>query len=187
PVGNYQIGSYSHLQSYYNNIKPWLENVTSVSLTASPWRVDYLGSVTLDWSASNASACSATTSDGWSGTVATAGSVTLTMNQTTTYTINCSGAGGQASQSLKVEVNPPTWDAVECLFNWAEATYPDLLRRDFIQITQFSNPYRYRYYSATKSYAGVSDDSNHVYYKGPGGVLEDLGPASVWLAKSACQ
>ena len=28
PVDNYQIGSYSHLQSYYDNIKRWLENTT---------------------------------------------------------------------------------------------------------------------------------------------------------------
>ena len=28
PESNYQVGSYSHFQSYYNNVKQWLENTT---------------------------------------------------------------------------------------------------------------------------------------------------------------
>ena len=77
---------------------------------------------------------------------------------------------------------PPT----ECLFNWAEINYPTL----FVPAgspTLVSSGYTYRYYSATQAYLGVSSVDNHVYYLGPDGNLQDVGPLSDWLSKAGCQ
>jgi hypothetical protein len=77
-------------------------------------------------------------------------------------------------------------DSIECLFNWAERNYPDLLA-PAASPTAASNLYTYRYYLATHAYLGVSSMDNHVYYKGPDGKLQDEGPLSDWLPKADCQ
>ena len=75
----------------------------SVSLSASPASVASGGNTTLTWSASNATACSA--SGAWSGSMATQGSQsTGAITATKTYALNCSGTGGTASQSTTVTV-----------------------------------------------------------------------------------
>ena len=77
---------------------------------------------------------------------------------------------------------------VDCLFNWAESTYPQLLAPPAVSAT--AEPYYYRYYSQTDSYVGTSSLDNHVYYLvGPisGNDPLDLGPLSTWLATSGCQ
>nr|WP_315469214.1 hypothetical protein [uncultured Undibacterium sp.] len=59
---------------------------------------------TLTWSASNASSC--TGSGNWSGTQATSGSLTVNATQVgeLSYSLNCSGAGGSATQTSKLAV-----------------------------------------------------------------------------------
>jgi len=189
PQYDYQMASYSHLQSYYNNIKLWLENASptanpAISFSASPATVNYLAATTLTWSSAHATACSATTSDGWSGDVALSGSVALAMNLGTTYTLSCIGPGGKATQAVRVAVNPPPPEKIACLLDWAERNYPNLFHP--AAATQFSTPYLYRHYLNTRSYAGVSTLDNHVYYLSPAGVLEDEGALSAWLVKSSC-
>ena len=74
----------------------------------------------------------------------------------------------------------------ECLFTWAESNYPTLFAPAGSP-TVVSTVYNYRYYSATQAYLGVSSFNNHVYYKGPDGNLQDVGPLSDWLPKAGCQ
>ncbi len=94
-------------------------------------------------------------------------------------------AGVPASTANAVKMNPTSQE--QCLLNWAESTpkYAGL----FLPVgaaTQISPPFTYRYYSQTNTYVGVSSDNNHVYYKGPNGVLEDIGDLSTWLATAEC-
>jgi len=76
----------------------------SVSLSFSSDSVATNTEFTLTWSSTNADTCSA--SNDWSGNKATSGSETLTENQvgTKTYTLSCTGDGGDASANVTVEI-----------------------------------------------------------------------------------
>ena len=76
--------------------------------------------------------------------------------------------------------------ATECLLNWAENAYPDLLAPAGSP-TAVWNTYTYRHYSASDSYVGASTVNNHVYYMGQDGNLQDVGSLSDWLPKAGCQ
>jgi hypothetical protein len=64
------------------------------------------GSATLTWSTTDATSCTA--SGAWTGTQATTGNATLTPTtaENITYTLQCTGAGGNASKSVDVSVKP---------------------------------------------------------------------------------
>ncbi len=80
--------------------------VPTVTLTASATDVAASGAVTLTWSSTHATACTA--SGGWSGALATAGSMAETVAASATYTVTCTGDGGSQSQSVSVTAwNPP--------------------------------------------------------------------------------
>jgi hypothetical protein len=75
-----------------------------VTLTATPASVVSGSSVTLNWSSTNASGCSAAGS--WSGTKPTSGSASsgaLTANST--FTLQCTGPGGTVSTAASVSVS----------------------------------------------------------------------------------
>jgi hypothetical protein len=191
PQNNYQIASYSHLASYYAKIKPWLENYGTLpaplaSLGVSPASIDYLGSATLAWSSTYASACTLRAGDGGAQAVATSGSQRISPAVTTTYTLFCAGSGGSAGQTAKLTVNPVPARLVDCLFNWAEKQYPLLLVPAGVPTQSFA-PYAYRFYWYTGVYTGVSAADNHVYFLGRDGALQDLGNLSDWLARAACR
>jgi len=77
----------------------------TVSLSANPLSVSYNGSSTLNWSSTNATSCTA--SGAWSGSRATSGSQTRSsLTTTSTFILTCIGAGGSASQSVTVSVEP---------------------------------------------------------------------------------
>jgi len=77
-----------------------------VSLTSASAQVSFGSSTTLIWSSTNAESCSA--SGGWSGSVATTGSLsTEPLTASTTYNLVCTGLGGSANQSITVSVNTP--------------------------------------------------------------------------------
>ncbi len=78
----------------------------TVTLTAYPSTINVGNSSVLSWTSTNATSCVA--SGGWSGNKNTNGSQTVNPTQTTTYLINCTGAGGSASASATVYVNQPT-------------------------------------------------------------------------------
>lgn len=76
----------------------------------------------------------------------------------------------------------------DCLFNWAERTYPTLFAPAGATSTT-SAPYYYRYYSQTSAYLATSSADNHVYYLGPASnsTILDAGALSTWLANANCQ
>jgi MYXO-CTERM domain-containing protein len=77
----------------------------TVSLSASPMTVAVNGSTTLTWSSSNATTCTA--SDGWTGSKPMSGNETRTdLNDTTTFSLQCTGAGGSDGASVTVTVTP---------------------------------------------------------------------------------
>ncbi|RMF97483.1 MAG: hypothetical protein D6727_05445 [Gammaproteobacteria bacterium] len=77
-----------------------------LDLSAAPPAVAYNGSSTLSWTSSDADRCTA--AGGWSGDKPVNGSQRLDgLTQTATYTLSCTGAGGQAQRSVVVEVAAP--------------------------------------------------------------------------------
>ncbi len=86
--------------------------VPTVAITASASQVGAGDSVTLSWSSSNANSCAA--SGAWSGVRSTSGSASVgPLQADSTFVLNCSGAGGSASDTVSVTVdsvplNPPS-------------------------------------------------------------------------------
>ena len=80
----------------------------------------------------------------------------------------------------------PAPPLIDCLFNWAEGTFP-ILFGPAGSITTVGTFYTFRYYSATDTNLAVSSVNNHVYYQEPNGNLVDEGPISDWLPMAGCQ
>ncbi len=72
---------------------------------------------------------------------------------------------------------PPTANSSRA-FNWAEATYPQLLTPSPAAAGSAMG-YFYRYYSGTNSYVGTKDGA--VFYMGPNGVIQNMGPLSNFM------
>ncbi|HSX23774.1 MAG TPA: hypothetical protein VLE74_01610 [Candidatus Saccharimonadales bacterium] len=92
---------YIDIHFYYQAAKP------TASISASAGTVNQNGALTINWSSTNATSCSA--SGTWSGTKATSGSENRSGDTATTgtktYTINCGGEGGNATAQTSVTVN----------------------------------------------------------------------------------
>ena len=75
-----------------------------------------------------------------------------------------------------------------CLFDWAERTYPTLFAPPGATLQTLA-PYVYRHYPATQTYLGRSSIDNHVYYLGPlsGHAILDVGALADWLATAGCR
>ncbi len=73
-------------------------------LSSSELTVPTDGSVTLTWSSTNATSCTA--SGSWGGGLATSGSQSRVVSQNSTYTLTCNGAGGGATASAMVTASP---------------------------------------------------------------------------------
>jgi len=77
----------------------------TVSITANPTTVMSAGTAILTWSSTNATSCVA--SGGWSGSRATSGSETTTpITAATSYTLACTGPGGNGAATANVAVAP---------------------------------------------------------------------------------
>ncbi len=103
------------------------------------------------------------------------------------YTIFLGGtntAGTPTPIDVKVSAIPVS--ATDCLFDWAEKNYPELLSPAGA-VSQTWESYYYRSYPDTSSYVGVSSKDNHVYYAGADGVPVDQGASSIWFALSGCK
>ena len=95
------------------------------------------------------------------------------------------GPGGSSCTTISLtKVSENNYEN-NCLFNWAEATYPKLLSPSGVASLQ-SSPYTYRYYKNTNSYLGVSSGNNHLYYLGPDNTMQDLGLLSGWMVTAGC-
>ncbi|MEK7538952.1 MAG: peptidoglycan-binding protein [Patescibacteria group bacterium] len=76
--------------------------VPTVTISATPASVTSGSPITLTWSSTNATTCTA--SNGWTGTKAISGTQASNPTTTTTYTLTCTGAGGSSAQSTTVTV-----------------------------------------------------------------------------------
>ncbi|MBZ0092148.1 MAG: DUF1566 domain-containing protein [Sulfuricellaceae bacterium] len=75
----------------------------------------------------------------------------------------------------------------DCLFNWAERTYPNQFAPAGAT-SRNSAPYYYRYYPQTRAYLATSSADNHLYYLGPisNNEIRDVGAVSAWLTTANC-
>jgi hypothetical protein len=73
-------------------------------LSASASSVPVGQSVTLTWSSTNTTACTA--SGAWTGAVSLSGNSTLTVKANGAYTLTCTGPGGTASQTVSISAVP---------------------------------------------------------------------------------
>lgn len=79
-------------------------SVPTVTIAASPTTVSSGGATTLTWSSANATSCTA--SGGWSGAKTASGTEQIgSLTQSTTFTLTCSGAGGDAQNQTQVVVS----------------------------------------------------------------------------------
>jgi hypothetical protein len=91
-------------QSVTVNVNP--PPAPTVTLSAAPSTVAYNAAASLNWSATNADACTA--SGGWGGARATSGTAsTGSLTVSTVFRLDCTGPGGSATQSVTVTVTPP--------------------------------------------------------------------------------
>ncbi len=74
----------------------------TLSFSANPTSIQTGSSSVLTWDSTNATACTAT--NGWSGSKTVDGSQSVSPTATTTYQLECSGAGGTTTQSVVVSV-----------------------------------------------------------------------------------
>ncbi|MEZ4104066.1 MAG: G8 domain-containing protein [Candidatus Paceibacterota bacterium] len=75
----------------------------TLQISASDTTISSGDSVTISWSSTNSTSCSA--SDDWTGVKAVSGSETIrNLTQTKTYTLACVGEGGTATKSVTVNV-----------------------------------------------------------------------------------
>lgn len=88
-----------------------------------------------------------------------------------------------ALAAVGAPLSPPN-----CLFDWAERTYPTLFAPAGASSVGAAS-YYYRYYSQTGAFLATSSADNHVYYRGPnsGDATVDVGELSTWLATAGCQ
>ena len=86
---------------------PTSPTAPSVALTASPSSIVQGQPSTLAWSSTNATSCTA--AGAWSGAKALSGSLAITPQSASTYTLDCVGAGGTATATASVDVTaaPP--------------------------------------------------------------------------------
>ena len=77
----------------------------TVSVSVSPTRAGLGAPITVTWSSQYAQSCTA--SGGWSGSKDASGSTSLPLTSANTFTLACTGRGGQASASATVEILPP--------------------------------------------------------------------------------
>jgi len=83
----------------------------TVTLATNPAIVATGGSSALTWNSTNTTSCTA--SGGWSGIRATSGTEsTAPLSATTSYTLACTGPGGNANQSVTVTVAPAPAPAI---------------------------------------------------------------------------
>lgn len=81
----------------------------TLNLAVSPPTLTTGGTITLNWSTTNATSCNA--SGDWEGSKATSGSQDIVASTAglATFTLTCTGKGGDVSRSVRVTVNaPPT-------------------------------------------------------------------------------
>jgi type II secretory pathway pseudopilin PulG len=93
----------------------------SVTLSASPTKILRGESTYLSWQGQKVTSCEA--SGAWSGTKVTAGGQYVAPTSSSSYTIRCSGIGGQTSHTVTVTVDPPRQALHRCYQFWHGGDY----------------------------------------------------------------
>ena len=98
------------------------------------------------------------------------------------------GYYGDWSPTLRVAVGDavtPTVSAIDCLFNWAELSVPQVLTPPTLTRTDIP-PYSYRFYPGSGTAVAISSNDSHVYLYN-GGHLTDVGTSAEWFSRAGCQ
>lgn len=139
-----------------------------------------------------AATCSA---NGQTNQIVTAASSPITVTGLTngvayTCVVRAENAVGSGPASTGSTVTPSGSGHVleDCLFNWAERSYPQLFSPAGAASASLP-PYYYRYYSETGNYLATSSADNHLYVLGPvtNDYLLDVGPVTDFLTLAGCQ
>ena len=102
------------------NVQPPVPTEPSLSFSASQTSVAYNGSVTLSWSSSDADSCTA--SGDWSGSKSVTGSESVSgLIADSSFTLECSGAGGTISRQVQISVSPEVSNGTATL-SWQPPT-----------------------------------------------------------------
>ena len=130
---------------------------------------------------------------GVSGSVATSGGIVyanLTLNSLVpgNYTIFVGGTSTFGTNTpIDVKVTSIPVSSTDCVFNWAEQTYPNLFSPAGA-MSQTQSNYYLRYYQKTNSYLGVSSTDNNVYYlSAAGGNPQNVGSLSTFMKTAGCK
>jgi len=108
------------------------------------------GSVTLNWSATNATSCTA--SGGWSGSQQTNGTLLVgPLTQNTTFSLTCSGDGGNVIEMLMVSVEG------QLALSWTAPTE----NVDGTPLTDLAG-YRIYYGDSSRDYSDMADVADPV-------------------------
>lgn len=77
--------------------------------------------------------------------------------------------------------------AVDCIFNWAENTFPQFFSPAGTTSASYA-PYYFRYYTGTANALATSSADNHLWVLGrdTGNNLLDIGPAESFTARAGC-
>lgn len=111
---------------------------------------------------------------GWTGACTGTGSCTVNMSRsqyvTATFTVKTAVATAKS----------------DCLFDWAERTYPELFSPAGMK-SQNDYGYYFRYYPGTRNYLGTANVDGQITFLGTDGVISPLGHANNYLAAASCQ
>jgi hypothetical protein len=78
----------------------------TVTFTSSATSVTAGAAVTLTWSSTNATSCTASGGTGWVGSESTSGTLAVAISASETLGLTCTGPGGSATQSVSVKATP---------------------------------------------------------------------------------
>ncbi|MRW86538.1 DUF3443 family protein [Pseudoduganella sp. FT26W] len=107
----------------------------SVSLTLAPANITTAQSTVLSWSSANTTSCTA--SGAWSGSKATAGSVTITptASGSFTYSLACSGDGGTANASSVLSVTAALSNSTAILVDSGPSGVSGVINVPYVSVT----------------------------------------------------
>lgn len=105
-------------------VSPAAGNV-ALSFSATPISINSGQSSLLSWSSTNATSCTA--NGGWSGAKSTSGSQSVSPTVSTSYTLDCTGAGSPASQTINISVTPVSTQTATGAYDFEEVSGQMLL------------------------------------------------------------
>jgi hypothetical protein len=144
-------------------------------------------SATCAWTASTSTPWLHLAGSGGSGNSSLAFSVDANSGASRSGSIVIGKLAYTVTQEASSAPAPITAAAIDCLFNWAEKTYPELFAPTPAQSTDADN-YRFRFYSGTSAYLGAFN-GQRLDYVGPqsNGTILQLGDLATWIKTAACQ